>query len=103
MGYQETKAMILVMAEQFNEEKREHFRYLGHGGHYTEKQIEYAFQIVREYGMRAASRILQISRRTLQRWNIKHSWMYFRRCPEWVYEWAERRRKRREFWARRGY
>jgi len=24
-------------------------------------------------------------------------------CPDWVFKWAEGRRKRREFWRRRGY
>jgi len=102
MGYAETKLMIKALAEEFNEEKRELFQAYGEGKRYTQKQKDYAFELIDEYGIRATARILQIPRRTLQRWCRKnHIWV--KRCPAWVYEWAQRRRKRRKFWQRRGY
>jgi hypothetical protein len=102
MGYSETKAMILLIAEQFNEDKRCWFEALGDGGQYTQRQKDYAFELIDQYGIRATARILKIPRRTLQRWCRKH-FVGVKRCPDWVYGWAERRRKRREFWRRRGF
>ena len=87
----------------FNAEMRLRFRYMGKPGRvYTEAQKEYALSQVDIYGVRATSRILQLPRRTLQRWCRSYG-MPVRQCPSWVYDWAERRRKRREFWQRRGY
>ena len=102
MGNAEKLMMIKMLAEQFNEEKRYLFQALGEGGHYTQEQKDYAFELIDEYGIRATARILQIPRKTLQRWCGKNG-IYVRRCPSWVYGWAERRRKRKEFWRRRGY
>ncbi|MHC4479066.1 MAG: hypothetical protein ACYTEL_25860 [Planctomycetota bacterium] len=96
------RAVYRVWAEIFNEEKRAEFEALGQGGQYTDKQKAYAFNLIDESGIRATAKILRISRRTLQRWCRRHH-VPVRRCPSWVYEWAERRRKRREFWQRRGY
>ncbi len=96
------QAYFKLLIESFNEEKKICFQVLGNGGHYTQKQKEYAFELIDEYGIRATARILQIPRRTLQRWCRQYG-VYVRRCPAWVYEWAERRRKRREFWERRGH
>ena len=90
------------MAEESNEEKRYEFETLGNDGQYTDEQRTYAFELLNESGIRATARILKIPRRTLQRWCKRHD-IFVRRCPSWVYEWAERRRKRREFWQRRGY
>ncbi len=102
MGYSETRALIKLFAEEFNEEKRYLFESYGEGGRYTQRQKDYAFELIREYGIRATARILKIPRRTLQRWCRKH-YVWVKRCPSWVYGWAERRRKRKLFWQRRGY
>lgn len=102
MGYAENKQIILMYAEEFNEEKRYLFECYGEGGRYTQRQKDYAFELIDEYGIRATARILRMPRRTLQRWCRKH-YVWVKRCPSWVYGWAERRRKRREFWRHRGY
>jgi len=92
-----------MLNEAFNEELRFEFRSLGDGRrNYTRAQKEYALSLVDTYGVRATSRILEIPRRTVQRWCREHG-KWVRRCPPWVHSWAERRRKRREFWERRGY
>ncbi len=96
------KEMFRLMAEEFNEEKRYEFESLGNGGQYTNSQKNFAFELIAESGIRATTRILKIPRRTLQRWCRRYD-IYVRRCPSWVYDWAERRRKKREFWQRRGY
>lgn len=85
----------------YNERKRT-FYALGTGGQYNDRQKNYAFTMIAEYGVRATSRILCLPRRTLQRW-IKENNIYVKRCPEWVYDWVYKRRKKREFWERRGY
>ncbi len=102
MSKAETRRLILMMQQQFYEDKRYDFLDLGKGGQYTESQKRYAFELISEYGIRATAKILQIPRRTLQRW-CRESGVYVKRCPDWVYGWAERRRKRRAFWRRRGY
>jgi len=102
MGKITTRQLIRIMQQQIYEEMTFEFRALGNGGQYTDSQKNYAFKQISEYGIRATARILQIPRRTLQRWCRKYNVMV-KRCPYWVYEWAERRRKRREFWERRGY
>ena len=96
------QAYLKILVEFFNEEKRSWFEILGESEHYTKRQKEYAFELIADYGIRATARILKIPRRTLQRWCRQYG-VYVRRCPSWVYGWAERRRKRREFWQRRGY
>ena len=96
------KDLMRLMHKEIYEEKRELFESLGDRGHYTETQKRFAFELIGEYGIRATARILEIPRRTLQRWCRKNG-VYVRRCPSWVYEWAERRRKKRRFWQYRGY
>lgn len=91
-----------LMQQQFYEEIKAEFISLGRGGHYTDEQKEYAIALIDEYGIRATARILSLPRRTLQRWCRQYD-VYVKRCPTWVYEWAERRRKKREFWRHRGY
>jgi transposase-like protein len=98
----ELRELILAGIQELNEEKRDYFEALGKGKRYTNEQKQYAFQQIKESGIRATARALQIPRRTLQRWCRKYH-IPVKRCPSWVYEWAERRRKRREFWERRGY
>ena len=102
LNRRETKQLMLEFIEELNYEKRSEFMALGNGGRYTEAQKEYAFGLIRKSGIRATARILKIPRRTLQRWSRKYR-VYVKRCPDWVYGWAERRRKRQAFWASRGY
>jgi transposase-like protein len=96
------KDLMRLMHKEIYEQKRELFESLGDRRLYTEAQKHYAFELVGEFGIRATARILQIPRRTLQRW-CKKNGVYVRRCPSWVYEWAERRRKKHRFWQYRGY
>ena len=96
------KQLALDMIEMCSKEKRLDFEYMGNGGWYTAQQKEYAFDLIGEYGIRATSRILQMPRRTLQRWCNKGH-IFVKRCPDWVYDWAKRRRKRREFWIKNEY
>lgn len=97
-----SRVMRMQWQHQFYDDMRLDFEAMGIGGRYCEKQKEYALKLIDEYGVRAVARILDLPRRTLQRWCREHS-KYVRRCPEWVYSWAARRQKRREFWMRRGY
>lgn len=96
------QAFFKLLIEGFDEEKRSWFRALNDGGRYTQGQKDYAFELIEQFGVRATAKILLIPRRTLQRWCRKQD-VYVKRCPDWVYGWVERRRKRREFWQRRGY
>lgn len=101
------KALLRMLTkesiEQANEELRLEFRCLGKGGrNFSEAQKKFACLQIEISGIRATSRILEIPRRTLQRW-ARSSGVYVKECPDWVVGWAERRRKRREFWERRGY
>ena len=92
-----------ALVELQNEEIQLHFAILGKDKrNYTSQQKDFALSQINTYGVRATSRILQIPRRTIQRWCRQYR-KRVNRCPFWVYEWAERRRKRREFWERRGY
>ncbi len=102
MGNAGTILMIKMLAEEFNEEKRSLFQAFGEDGRYTQRQKDYAFELIDQYGIRSTARILQMPRRTLQRW-CRENGIWVKRCPSWVYGWAERRRKRRQFWQRRGY
>ena len=95
------KELIKAMQQAYDEMK-EDFISLGRGGHYTGKQKRYAIGLIDEYGIRATARILLLPRRTLQRWCRLYN-INVKRCPAWVYEWAEKRRRKREFWERRGY
>jgi len=102
MGGALTKEMMRLMHKQIYEEKRDSFLSLGDQGRYSEAQKRFAFELIGEYGMRATARILEIPRRTLQRW-CRQNGIYVKRCPSWVREWARRRRKKRRFWEYRGY
>jgi hypothetical protein len=82
---------------------RKRFLSLGKGKRpYTMRQKEFALSLIDENGVRATSRILKIPRRTVQRW-CRQCGKEVKRCPDWVRDWALRRRGRREFWRRRGY
>jgi hypothetical protein len=101
-SWKETKEIMLDFMQDLNEEKHYRFMAYGNGGQYTDRQKDYAFELIRKSGIRATARTLEIPRRTLQRWCRKYH-IRVERCPDWVYEWAERRRRRRLFWQRRGY
>lgn len=96
------KSLLIQIYQEANDEIMHYFRWLGSGFRYTADQKEFAFEQIDKYGIRATAKILRIPRRTLQRWCRKH-YVMVERCPSWVYEWAARRKKRREFWARKGY
>ena len=97
-----TADLIRIAQQEIYTEMRYKFISLGKGKHYTNSQKEYAFGKIHEYGIKATSRILAVPRRTLQRWCRQYG-IHVSRCPEWVFEWAAKRRKKREFWERRGY
>ena len=100
-----TKTLIKTFIEDLNEEKRTEFQYLGYRNkkhRYTQRQKDYAITMSQESGVRATARILKLHRKTIQRW-LRAKGIWVKRCPDWVYDWAARRKKRREFWARRGY
>ena len=95
--------MWALLVELQNEEMQAHFAALGKGKrNYTNKQKDFVLSLVDTYGVRATSRIIGIPRRTIQR-RCRQYGKQVKRCTLWVYDWAERRRKRREFWERRGY
>ena len=94
--------MLLQAQQMIYDEMREEFEAMGTGGRYCQRQKEYALGLIDRFGVRATARILEMPRRTLQRW-CREQGKYVRRCPDWVYSWAAKRRKRRGFWARRGY
>ena len=96
MNRVETRLLIWLMQEQIYEEMRVEFRFLGKGGHYTQEQINLVLNKIEQYGVRALARIYQIPRRTIQRWCRKYG-IYVKRCPDWVYGWAEKRKKRWRF------
>ncbi len=102
LSWKETKEIILDFMQGINDEKRYRFMAFGNSGRYKDKQKNYAFELIGKSGIRATARILKTPRRTLQRW-CRANYILVKRCPDWVYGWAERRRKRRLFWLRRGY
>jgi ActR/RegA family two-component response regulator len=100
MANMSTRALIIQAHQAVNDEMRREFESMGEGGRYCQQQKDYAFTLTGKYGVRATARILGIPRRTLQRW-CREQHRYVQRCPDWVYSWAAKRRKRREFWERR--
>ena len=102
-----TKALIRLWIEVKNRKKFHYFISLNPGGgHYNSDQKKYAIEKASTIGVRATSRLLHLSRRTIQRW-LRSEGIMVKRCPDWVYEWAYWRNKRREKWDRikayRGY
>ena len=89
-------------AETDNDTIRAKFESLKKGHYYTDKQKAFAFEFIDELGIRATAKMLQIPRRTLQRWCRKYN-VPVKRCPGWVYQWAESRRIRKALWLSRGY
>lgn len=97
-----TRAFILQAQQTVYDEMCTEFEAMGTGGRYSQEQKDYALGLIDQYGVRATARILQLPRRTLQRW-CRSQRKYVRRCPDWVYSWAAKRRRKRDFWSRRGY
>ena len=88
MNKLETRLLIRVFIEEENREKRAQFNALGLGrGHYTVEQKEYATEKAISIGVRATSRLLNMPRRTIQRW-LRANGITVKRCPDWVYSWA---------------
>ncbi len=81
--------------DEFNFEKQMEFKSRGNGRrNYTIEQKSYAIYLIEEHGIRGVSRILGLPRRTLQRWCRRYD-IKVKRCPDWVYERAERWKKRK--------
>ena len=102
-------ASIKLLIEEENECLRAEFRGLNpnlKSKRYTQEQKEWATNKAMEIGVRATARLLSLQRKSIQRW-LRESGVTVRRCPGWVYEWANQRNKRREKWGRiranRGY
>lgn len=103
MNKQETRALIRASIEEEILDKRAEFRALGSGKkRYTEEQKEYVINKAQEIGVRATARLLQLSRKTIQRW-LRAKGIQVKRCPSWVYDWVYWRRKRQEKWERRRF
>lgn len=95
LGLNFSNTRLLIQA--LNEEKQDEFYVLGDcTRNYTDEQKAYALSLIKAHGVRGTSRILELPRRTLQRWCRKYN-IPVKRCPDWVYERAKRwkRRKRR--------
>ena len=97
----ETRELICMFIEEENREKRAKFKALGSGrGNYTADQKDYAINKAISIGVRAASKLLNVPRRTIQRW-LRTKGIRVKRCPDWVYDWAYWKRKRIEKLKRR--
>ena len=77
--------IIRQLIQQQNNELREEFQSLSAGGQYTEEQKQYAFRLLDQNGVRQTAIILNIPRRTIQRW-CRDKGINVNRCPDWVYE-----------------
>jgi len=95
-----TKALIRLWIKAENRKQLFYFQNLNpKGGHYTRGQKEYAIDKAGSIGIRATSRLLYVPRKTIQRW-LRAEGIEVKRCPDWVYEWAYWRKKRKEKWER---
>ena len=96
----ETTQLIRMWIKEENKIQLFHFINLNpEGGHYSKEQKNFAIEKAILIGVRATSRLLQVPRMTIQRW-LRAEGIYVKRCPDWVYDWAYWRRKRREKWER---
>ena len=102
MARRSARKRIPLAQQMIYDDLRGQFEAMGAGGWYNRHQKDYALKLIDKYGVRATARILDVPRRTLQRWCRRQS-KRVRRCPAWVYAWAARRREKRAFWSRRGY
>jgi len=95
-----TKELIRLWIEAENRSQLSYFRSLNpKGGHYTKEQKEFAIEKATTIGVRATSRLLHVSRRTIQRW-LRAEGITVKRCPDWIYDWAYWRKKRQQKWKR---
>jgi hypothetical protein len=85
-----------IQWQQVYDDMRLEFEAMGTGSQYSQRQKEYALKLIDEYGVRAVARILELPRRTLQRW-CREQCKCVKPCPDWVRSWAARRQKRRGF------
>lgn len=69
---------------------------------YSPQQQKYALEKCLEIGIRATARLINVNRRTLQIW-CRYYDICIPRYPEWMESWADRKRRRRDFWRLRGY
>lgn len=100
MGNNETRELIRLWIEEENQIQYLHFRNLKpEAGHYSNEQKEFGIEKAEAIGVRATARLLKIPRRTIQRW-LRSKGISVKRCPDWVYEWAYWRNKRKEKWNR---
>ena len=101
MSKLETSELIRMWIEAENRKQFSYFSNLNpEGGHYASEQKEYAIKKAISIGVRATSRLLQVPRRTIQRW-LREKGITVKRCPDWVYSWAywrKRRIEKRRFW-----
>ncbi len=95
-----TNALIRLYIELENERERSYFySFNPSGGCYTEDQKKFAIEKSQSIGVRATSRLLQVPRKTIQRW-LRKIGITVKRCPDWVFDWAYMRKKRMEQWKR---
>ena len=95
-----TKELIRLWIEEENRNQLSYFRSMNtKGGHYTQEQKEYAIEKATTIGVRATSRLLHVPIRTIQRW-LRLKGITVKRCPDWVYDWAYWRKKRKQKWQR---
>lgn len=100
MSKTDTRMLIRAFIEGENENKRAEFHSLGAAkGRHTDAQKVYAIETAQEMGVRATARLLNLHRKTVQRW-LRAGGIQVKRCPDWVRDWAYWRRKRREKWER---
>ena len=95
-----TRSLIRLWIEAENHKQLSYFQSLNpKGGHYTQEQKEYAIEKAATLGARATSRLLHVPRKTIQRW-LRSEGIVVKRYPDWVYDWAYWKRKKREKWER---
>ena len=102
MTKQNERNLIRQMIRELNEDIRSEFECLGYeeeSFRYTDEQKNFAINLAQEKGVRATARILALQRKTIQRW-LRAEGIRVKRCPNWVFEWAYWRNKRREKWGR---
>ena len=69
---------------------------------YSPEQQVYALNKCKDIGVRATSRLLGVSRRTLQRWCRKFN-VHIPRYPPWMEDWVIKKIRKRDFWRLRGF
>lgn len=88
MSKTDTRILIRAFIEEENENRRAEFRSLGSAkGRYTDAQKAYAIETAQGMGVRATARLLNLQRKTVQRW-LRDKGVQVKRCPDWVRDWA---------------